>query len=125
MQNDNFKWTLHIITEGLWVYVVLAIIYGVIYQYIIRKREKYWESATMHETIHAFLKIIHDMNYFEWHKLYLYQILANRDIRYTHIVSAYNDFSMEDRITFWQQCRTKGLYPTFTKIFSEYSPPLQ
>ena len=125
MQNDNFKCTLQNITAVLWVCAALAMIYGLIYQYIIRKREKYWENAKMHEIIHAFLKIIHDMNYFEWHKLYLYQILVSRDIRYSHIVRAYQDFSMKDRIAFWQRCTNQGLDPTFTKILSDYSRPLQ
>jgi hypothetical protein len=122
MQNSNIRENLLIITKLLWLYSACSMIYGIIYQYIIIKREKYWKTAHSPEILNAFINIIHETNYFEWHKLFLYQILVNRNINYSHIVTAYNEMSMKDRITFWKYCTMKGLHPTFAKILSEHSP---
>lgn len=121
-QDVNIREFLLIVTKIIWLYAGCTMIYGMIYQYIIRKREKYWENAHIQDIMNALINILHETNYFEWHKLYIYQIIVTRAITYTDIIRAYDELSMKDRIIFLKHCKTNGLYPMFIKILYEHSP---
>lgn len=122
MQNDKIRGILLIITQVVWLFSVCNMIYSIVYQYIIKTRENKWRNAPVQHVLNAFVNILHETNYFEWHKLYLYQIIVTHNITYTDIIRSYNNLSLNDRIIFWKRCTNDGLHPTFTKIMSKHLP---